>query len=430
MKRTLGLFIIFFAFLYITPHLQGHAETATLQQLINRTPNGGVLHLQAKTYKENVVIHKPITIKGSKQTILQSDTQEPAIKIQGTNHVNIEDITLQDTHNGIVAKQVQHLQLKNIIIKNCWSGIQLYNSKDIMLQHLSIIGIQGHYSKKGNGIAVFNSIDVIGHHNRILNVQDGIYIESVNHIKLYSNTIDDSRYGIHFMYMKNGLARDNRFRRNVAGIMLMVSENANLLKNQLIDQRGLNASGMTLFQAKNIKTIGNTFQSNRTAISAQSLTNSMIEKNTFLMNQSAVELIRSNEKNDVKKNDFIGNIVNLRSDGTGSMVAYNYYDDYAGIDVNDDGVGDRSYVALQSFGQWMVRQPTYQYFIESPSVALLNEMDRQTNAVEKKQLVDKTPMMHSALKLRQEKIISMGKVIIGIGFILSILSLWRKEIQS
>ena len=57
----------------------------------------------------------------------------------------------------------------------------------------------------------------------------------------------------------------------------------------------------------------------------------------------------------------------------------NYYDDYSGIDLNDDGIGDESYVALQSFGQWMVGKPVYQYYVESPSVVLLNEIDKQTN---------------------------------------------------
>ncbi|HWI48331.1 MAG TPA: NosD domain-containing protein [Rummeliibacillus sp.] len=408
---------------------QVHAKTATLQQLIDQTPEGGVLHLQGTKYKENVIIHKSITIKGSKRTILEGNTQEAVIKIEGTNNVKIENLTIQNAHVGIVAKNVQNLQCEGVTLKNSWSGIQLYNSKGVMLQNLSIKGIHGHYSKKGNGIALFNSKNVIAKHNNIENVQDGIYLENVNDIKLVSNNIENGRYGIHFMFVKNGQANNNTFRRNVTGIMLMMSENAILSTNKIVEQSGLNASGMTLFQAKNIKTVGNTFQSNRAAISAQSLTNSTIEKNTFLMNQTAVELIRSNEKNNVKENDFIGNIVNLRSDGTNSDIARNYYDDYAGIDVNDDGIGDRSYVALQSFGQWMVRQPAYQYFIESPSVVLLNEMDRQTNAIEKEQLVDKTPMMHSAINMEQESTVSVGKVIIGIAVILSILWFWRKEIQ-
>ncbi|MGG0655927.1 NosD domain-containing protein [Rummeliibacillus pycnus] len=428
MKRFWVLVAFFITSFCLIP--QVHAKTATLQQLIDQTPEGGVLQLQGIKYKENVTIHKPITIKGSKQTVLQGNTQEAVIKIEDVNNVKIENLIIQDAHTGIVAKNVQNFQCKDLTLLNNWSGVQIYNSKDVILQQLSIKGISGHYSKKGNGIALFNNKNVIAKYNNIDHVQDGIYIENGNEINLFSNNIQNGRYGIHFMYMKNVQARNNTFRKNVTGIMLMMTENAVLSTNKIMEQSGLNASGMTLFQAKNIKTVENTFQYNRAAISAQSLTNSTIEKNTFLMNQTAVELLLSNDKNTVKENDFIGNIVNIRSDGTGSTIARNYYDDYAGIDVDDNGVGDRPYVALQSFGQWMVRQPAYQYFIESPSVVLLNEMDRQTNVIEKKQLVDKTPMMQSAINMKQESTVSIGKVMIGIVIMLSILWFWRKEIRS
>lgn len=427
MKRFWLLVAFFITSFCLIPQVQ--AKTVTLQQLIDQTPDGGVLHLKGKKYKENVTIRKSITIKGSNQTVIESNTQETAIKIEGTNKVNIENLTIQHAHLGIVAKNVQHFQIKDVTLINNWGGIQLYNSKNVMLRNLSIKGIHGHYSNKGNGIALFNSENVIATHNHIDHVQDGIYVENVNGIKLVANKIQNGRYSIHFMFVKNSQASNNTFNRNVTGIMLMMSENAILSTNKIMNQNGLNASGMTLFQSKNIKSVENIFQSNRTAISAQNLTNSKIVKNTFLMNQTAVELIRSNKKNSVRENDFVGNIVNLRSDGTTSNIARNYYDDYAGIDVNDDGIGDQTYVALQSFGQWMVRQPPYQYFIESPSVVLLNEMDRQTNVIEKVQLVDQTPMMHSAINMQQESTVSVGKVMIGLALIFSTLWFWRKEIQ-
>ena len=113
--------------------------------------------------------------------------------------------------------------------------------------------------------------------------------------------------------------------------------------------------------------------------------------NTLHMNQTALESIRSDESNIARQNQFVGNLVNVRSDQQGLTLQQNYYDDYSGIDLDDDGIGDEAYVALQSFGQWMVRKPVYQYFIESPSVVLLNTIDKQTNHTTKELLVDTTP---------------------------------------
>ena len=77
----------------------------------------------------------------------------------------------------------------------------------------------------------------------------------------------------------------------------------------------------------------------------------------------------------------------------------------------------------------MVRQPAYQYFIESPSVVLLNEIDRQTNTIEKEQLIDKEPMMQSTLTLERKSTLNSWKLLLGIGLVFTILWFWRKEIR-
>ena len=71
-----------------------------------------------------------------------------------------------------------------------------------------------------------------------------------NQISLMNNKIYNGRYGIHFMYTKNAQTTGNTFKKNVTGIMLMMSENVKLDDNQLYHQNGLNASGMTLFSPK------------------------------------------------------------------------------------------------------------------------------------------------------------------------------------
>ncbi len=49
------------------------AETNELQELIDNTPEKGVLELEAKTYEGNVVIKKPMTMKGQKGTKIHGD---------------------------------------------------------------------------------------------------------------------------------------------------------------------------------------------------------------------------------------------------------------------------------------------------------------------------------------------------------------------
>ena len=148
------------------------------------------------------------------------------------------------------------------------------------------------------------------------------------------------------------------------------------------------------------------------------------------MNQTALESIRSDASNTAKQNQFIGNLVNVRSDQEGLTLQHNYYDDYSGIDLDDDGTGDEVYVALQSFGQWMVRKPVYQYFIESPSVVLLNTIDKQTNNTTKELLVDASPqtVVNKVKKISLQ--LDVPQLVIGIMLLVVCVFIYRRSVQT
>lgn len=86
-----------------------------------------------------------------------------------------------------------------------------------------------------------------------------------------------------------------------------------------------------------------------------------IQENRFQMNQTALEGTKVDERSIIMNNQFTGNILTARSDNRGLRLIHNFYDDYTGLDVTGDGFGDIPYVAVSSFGQWMVRQPVYQF---------------------------------------------------------------------
>ena len=155
----------------------------------------------------------------------------------------------------------------------------------------------------------------------------------------------------------------------------------------------------------------------------------MLLDNIFSSNQTAIEFTVADKNNTVTNNDFVGNILNIRSDGSDSRIDKNYYDDYDGNDIDDNGIGDTNYVALQSFGQWMVREPAYQYFIESPAVIMLNQMDKQTNRVETNQLVDSTPMMEPTSAFHKEYAFHLWSFLIGLIMLTGAICLWRKGVK-
>ncbi len=150
--------------------------------------------------------------------------------------------------------------------------------------------------------------------------------------------------------------------------------------------------------------------------------------NHFQMNQTTIEGTKVDDQTVVYNNQFTGNILTARSDQQGIQLSSNYYDDYVGTDLKNDGTGDVPYVAVSSFGQWMVRQPVYQYFVESPSVVLLTSLDQQINKSARTVLVDETPKLMKDQSVKKVDI-DIAQFLLGLFFILSSVWLWKRGLM-
>lgn len=422
---------IFSIFSFFLLSNDASANSENLQKLINETEEEGVLQLPPGVYEGNVKIQKPITIKGSKEVVLKSSNKDEAvISIENTSNVSIDHLKIQTKGSAIKISDAKQIHLSFMQLENVFSGIGIYRAKDITIEGLEIVGNHQHYSKKGNGISVYNSENMRFKQNYMNRVQDGIYIEGVNNITSIGNKVENSRYGTHFMYSKHAKAQDNIFIKNVTGFMVMMTTDIDLSQNKISYQEGFNGTGVTLYDVKNINVHDNLVSGNRVALTIQktSLVNAF--DNIFQMNQTAVESIGSEASNLITKNYFVGNLVNVRSDETGIKLVSNYYDDYAGIDINNDGIGEDTYVALQSFGQWMVRKPVYQYYVESPSVVLLNEIDKQTNKSTHQLLTDKLPIVNFELAKNIQFNINSLQLISGMIILIVCIVFWRRSVRT
>lgn len=405
------------------------ANAATLQEQIDKTPAGGTIKLFDRVYQEKVTIKKPITIIGSEKTMMRAGYDHTLITIEDTKDVTLKNLKFSRSKSAVDVKNSSQITIVDSKMVYMFSGVNIRNSKDITVDNFYMRGIDGQYASKGTGIAAYDSENINISNSFITEVLDAYYLERVTGSEIINNKATYSRYGLHYMYGKDIYARDNLLENNVTGIMLMIAEDALLEKNTIQYQSDWNSSGFTLYNAENIVTKNNQLIGNRTAISSQNMKHSTIVDNVFLTNQTAVEFTGSEKDNTVHNNDFLGNILNIRSDGTSSDITSNYYDDYSGFDVDGDSFGDEKYVALQSFGQWMVREPAYQYFTESPSVVLLNEMDQQTNKTETNQLVDTKPLMKAISDQEKEQSINIWLILVGAIIFLGGLYGWRRSIR-
>lgn len=424
--KKIGLLLFVIVFLGIT---KGHAQQLDLQAQIEAAQEGSIIQLEKGVYEGNIVITKPIVLEGVEGTIIKSITDDPAITIDNTSNVSIRNISIETHETGMTIRKANDIKLSAIHMKNVDAGIKIYNTQHVLGSELTIEGNKQHYSKKGNGIAIYESRSIELLDNDIRSVQDGFYIEHVKDITIQGNTVTNSRYGTHFMYSTDGTIRENTFTENVTALMVMMTANIQIEDNTASYQNDFNGTGITLYDTKAALLQHNKLAGNRVGVSIQKSTDIQLINNTLHMNQTALESIRSDESNTAMTNQFIGNLVNVRSDKEGLTLQQNYYDDYSGIDLDDDGTGDEAYVALQSFGQWMVRKPVYQYFIESPSVVLLNTIDKQTNNTTKELLVDTSPQTAVNEENNIALQLDMLQLLIGILLLVGCVFIYRRSVQ-
>lgn len=406
-----------------------YASEFDVQGEIDATEEGGVLIIPPGHYKGNFTITKSIVIKGEEGVKLVALGKEPALRIEQANNVVIENLAFTAKEKAIVASDVEGMKLRQLTIENVHTGIHIQRAKNLSLQRLSVTGNDEHYSKKGNGIAIFKSKDVIVADSKIRKVQDGIYIEEVERIAVHNNSVNNSRYGTHFMYTSDADVQNNVYLHNVTGLMIMMTEHLQASKNKLANHQNLNGYGMLLYDVEHMSLQNNTIVNNRVGIALQKSEIILIKHNDFQMNQTAIEGTKLDSETLVTANQFTGNILTARSDRDGFRLESNYYDNYFGVDVEGDGIGDIPYVAFSSFGQWMVRQPVYQYFIESPSVTLLTTLDTQINKTEQTVLVDDKPRVTMQQNVEKASDINITQLLVGLLVSISGLWLWRRGMK-
>jgi len=420
--KKIGLALLFFLFMSQTVYAD-----FDVQEAINVAKAGEIVHIPAGRYRGNFIVTKPITLQGEEGTELIGESDKPALRIENTTNVSVENITLSGKSKAIVVSNVDGLELRKLQMKDVHTGVHIQRSKNVRIQEINVTGIEDHYSQKGNGLAVFKSEDITIEGNTIEQVQDGIYVEEVKRIVVQRNKVTSSRYGTHFMYTSDAKALFNTYVHNVTGLMIMMTTDILLENNTIANHFDFNGYGMLLYDVTQAKIKHNTIKNNRTGVAMQKSSTIQIETNDFQMNQTALEGTKVSNDTLASSNNFTGNILTARSDQQGFQLKNNFYDDYSGIDLKDNGIGDIPYVAVSSFGQWMVRQPVYQYFVASPSVLLLTSLDQQINRTEKNMLVDHTPKL--VMKHVQEKNkMNVVQMLVGLFLALSSLWLWKRGI--
>jgi nitrous oxidase accessory protein len=205
------------------------------------------------------------------------------------------------------------------------------------------------------------------------------------------------------MYSSDCVVRGNRYERNVVGVFIMYSRGITMQDNVITDNTGPDAMGLGVKDSGDIVVQRNRFVGDRQCLyfdnSPFGETEQMVVRsNTLARCTAAITFHRSETRTTIADNRFEANDTPAAVEGRGTARGVtwrgNYFDDYAGYDLNRDGYGDLPY-ELRDFSERLIaRRPALAFFRGTVALALIDVAAQAFPVLQPEtMLVDEHPRM-------------------------------------
>jgi len=295
----------------------------------NETLDEHTIFVEKGIYYEHVVVNKSVTLIGENRsiTIIDGYGNGTVMKIEA-NNVTVVGFTIQNSSQewcmhecmGIYIDHSSNNNIKDNFITNNYFGIYLYKSCNNILSGNNV------YSNNNDGIELYSSSNSnIILNNIVTNHWLGIRVDrdSTNNF-LSRNTVSNNYFGIRLdVFSGNNTVFGNAASNNTFGIGVTFSSNNNAIFGNNVSN---NFDGIRITYSNNNLLSGNKVSNNDNGIYLISSNNSVIYHTNFINNTQQITSINSTNTWD-----------------NGYPSGGNYWSDYNGTDLNQDGIGDTPY---------------------------------------------------------------------------------------
>ncbi len=401
-KRIITVIILFIFFLL--PSNGFSAPDNTLQSRLDAVPEGGTITLSSGQYVGPVVINKSITLKGEKGAQLIGNGTGSVLTIKGKN-VTVEGLRIEKgglnsgDGDALIRVEADGVVLKNNHMAKGYYGIHLVRCFNSQIIGNVIEGNeQDEIADRGNGIQLTYGGNHVLKNNQIKFVQDGIYYDNTTGIQTEKNKVENSRYGYHLMFSNKISLLQNRTFNSIVGTMVMDAVDVQIKSNVFQGQRDPRGYGLFIYETKDCEIENNILADNTNGMAFDGAMNTLISNNKVFGNDMGVKRV-----GDVIDSHFTGNafIANVRQ--VGGKKAWpeevwhkdqkgNFWDDYQGVDLNQDGVGDSPYRMADAMLRLMDLDPILSIFYGSPVQQLLEWIGKD------QRVIDPYPLQISSTK--------------------------------
>lgn len=363
---------------------------------------GDVVRVERGTYKERLLIDKPLTLVGINRPTISGGKQGDTIRVTAEDVV-IEGLIVRDSGDSLI-DQNAGIYIRpgahRAVVRNCdltynLFGIYIETVKNVEIRNNIITGKRDYPSpRRGNGIQLYNTegAQIIG--NNISYVRDGIYVDVSHHAMFRNNRIHNVRYGTHYMNSHNNVWEGNDSYHNRGGLALMMTRNQVVRNNRAW---GNSDHGIMLRTIQDSVIEGNIVAGNTRGFFIYDAEYNILRNNRVVDNNIGVHLAAGSYRNQVEGNDFVSNRTQIKyvasRDVTWGTGGGNYWSNYVGWDRNGDGIGDVQYEANDLVDRLSWQHPMMKLLLASPAVQTLRLVSQQFPLLRAPSVVDSKPRM-------------------------------------
>jgi nitrous oxidase accessory protein len=198
---------------------------------------------------------------------------------------------------------------------------------------------------------------------------------------------------------------DNLFEHNVAGAAIMYSRRIELRRNAFAHNRGFSSFGILFQDCDEIVAEENFIIDNATGIFIEALRQSSFRRNVIAENDLALQMFSNAEQTLFTANNFIENLSPLQVVGKRTNARWhvngqgNYWSDYAGYDLDGNGIGDVPHKVQNVFEYLEGNYPRLRLYLNSPAAQALAAAEQSFPVLKSASESDAAPLMH-AVKLQ------------------------------
>ncbi len=360
----------------------------SLQPLVDATPAGGVLKLEAGEYRGPATIAKPLRLEGGGKARLVGNGRGTVLAI-AANGVTVRGLAVAgsgESHDSVDAGILvagDGNTLEDNTLTDVLFGIHVKAGNRNLIRGNRVTGRDLPLAGRGDAIRLWNGRENRIENNRFVRARDLTFANSPDN-RIAGNYFVDGRYGMHIVFSPRLLVENNRLEHTGTGIIVLYSPGLTVRGNHVAHALTGGGGGIVFKESDDALVENNEIVHCTVGLRVDAPPEPVgvlkVRGNRFAHNIVGAFFYGEAGGHRFENNRFESNLtqigISAPNVGSANVWSGNYWSNYQGFDRDGDGIGDTPHEDWLFADRLWMELPKAGFFRESPVLELLDFLER------------------------------------------------------